>query len=432
MKKGIVALLLVLALIVLVSPGIVGRFAEQSMDANLEWAATETEDVVITSHGFERGWFSSAGQHRVELKRGGLRGALAGTTPAVPALIIDTRIDHGLIPVTSMAREQGSLAPGLGSAISTLSLEASDGTRIELPGTVYSKMGLTGELRSRLVVTADNADIEGRVLDWSDAEFLLTTDAAGGAMSLEGGLESLSIASPEETVRVAALTIDGDQRPGPFGFAVGSMDVSISSVTIRSEWTDITLGPMALESKLDVDGDRADGRAKFHLANFQSPFGAAEVVWEAQFEDADGRAFASVIRAFENAQTDLDAAAVLLEPGSGLPELIAAGLRLSFDRFDLTLPQGTLRSTLDVTIEETSVERFSWPGVLLALDGRLELSVSPGLVEYATAMEPSFGAAVGLGYLRKKGDSYEADVELRDGVLTINGAPMQIPLGALQ
>ena len=38
MRKSIVALLLVLALIVLASPAIVGRLAEKSMDENLDWA----------------------------------------------------------------------------------------------------------------------------------------------------------------------------------------------------------------------------------------------------------------------------------------------------------------------------------------------------------------------------------------------------------
>ena len=51
-----------------------------------------------------------------------------------------------------MGREHGSLAPGLGSAVSTLHLEYGGGDRVELPGTVYSKVSLTGELQSNLLV----------------------------------------------------------------------------------------------------------------------------------------------------------------------------------------------------------------------------------------------------------------------------------------
>ena len=121
MKKGLVALLIVLAIIVLVSPGIVGRLAEKSMDENIDWAATESQEVVVTSQGFDRGWFSSAGQHRVEIREGELQNmflALAGSEDVrdLPVLIIDTRLDHGLIPLASMSRDMRPVKmPRLGS-----------------------------------------------------------------------------------------------------------------------------------------------------------------------------------------------------------------------------------------------------------------------------------------------------------------------------
>ena len=134
--------------------GIVGRLAEKSMDENLGWAAAEAQEAVVSSQGFDRGWFSSEGQHRVEIRDGELRDLLLAYSRAdvpeqLPALIIDTRLDHGLIPVTSMSREKGSLLPGLGSAVSTVSFEAG-GEVVPLPGKIYSTVGLTGELRSDL------------------------------------------------------------------------------------------------------------------------------------------------------------------------------------------------------------------------------------------------------------------------------------------
>ena len=123
MKKSFVALLVALALIVMVSPGIVGRLAERSMEENLDWAAQESQELVVTSQGYDRGWFSSEGQHRVELKGGSLRDILQAYTRTenagdIPALIIDTHLDHGLIPVASLSRDKGSLIgsgrPGIG------------------------------------------------------------------------------------------------------------------------------------------------------------------------------------------------------------------------------------------------------------------------------------------------------------------------------
>ncbi len=148
MKKGLVVVLVLLAAVILVSPAIVGRMAEQSMDENLNWAAEESGSVRVTSESFERGWFSSEGRHRIEISDGHLKGALttAGAgTDDLPALVVTTRIDHGLIPVTSMGREGGSLAPGLGSAISTMQVEVPGEEPVDIPGTIYSKIGLGGE-----------------------------------------------------------------------------------------------------------------------------------------------------------------------------------------------------------------------------------------------------------------------------------------------
>jgi hypothetical protein len=44
-------------------------------------------------------------------------------------------------------------------------------------------------------------------------------------------------------------------------------------------------------------------------------------------------------------------------------------------------------------------------------------------------MNPDAGAIIGMGYLRPNGDVYEMRAEYAKGLLTINGAPMPIPMG---
>ena len=76
-RKSIVALLVIAAIVVLISPGIIGRIAEESVDSNLQWAADESQGVVVTSERFDRGWFSSHGRHRIEIHDEEIRVALA-------------------------------------------------------------------------------------------------------------------------------------------------------------------------------------------------------------------------------------------------------------------------------------------------------------------------------------------------------------------
>ncbi|MDH3441404.1 MAG: DUF945 family protein, partial [Gammaproteobacteria bacterium] len=70
MKKWLVAVLVVLALLVLVAPGIVGRLAEQNIEENIDWAESDSPGVNIRTESFERGWFTSVGRHRVVLEGG--------------------------------------------------------------------------------------------------------------------------------------------------------------------------------------------------------------------------------------------------------------------------------------------------------------------------------------------------------------------------
>lgn len=435
MKKGVVILLVVVVLIVLVTPGIIGRLAEESIDQNLEMAVTETEDVVVSSLGFVRGWFTSEGQHRIELRD---RGLPADPDDAdderryVDALIVTTRIDHGLIPVTSMAREEGSLAPGLGSAVSTVSVEVSDGSLIDIPGKVYSQVGLTGELQSNFLLEADKVDAEGRLLEWGAADLLVTSNAATGAMSVKGEINASSMSSPQETLRVGLIEIDGEQAPGPFGYPLGSVDLRIDSLSIRSTFDEFTVGPMTLESNVEAVGDRVDADVRFQITDVRSDIGDAGITWHARIVGADGDALGELIRSHRD-MSDPDLAwAALKQSDVALEGLLATGMELHFDRFDLVLPQGTVSSTLHLAVLASSPDEMSWAEVILALDGTLEVSVSQGIVDFITGQFPEFGAAVPLGYLRKSGDLYESLVEIRSGILTINGAPMQIPLDAFQ
>lgn len=435
MKKSVVILLIVVALIVLITPGIIGRLAEESIGQNLELAVTENEDVVVSSLGFVRGWFTSEGQHRIELRDNtaltGPDDDPEGGRRYVNALIITTRIDHGLIPVTSMAREEGSLAPGLGSAVSTVSAEVSDGTSFDLPGTIYSEVGLTGELQSTFRLDADSLPVSGgRLLEWGDADVLVTSNPVTGAIAAKGEINGWSVATPQETVSIGRITIDSAQQPGAFGFPLGFIDLNIDSLAIESAYTAASIGLIRLESDVGESAGRVDAAARLEIENFSSQLGDGAISWHARIEGADGNGLGKFSGIFKGAKTQDEMLAAWDKFGTGFIELLAAGMEVHFDRLDVLLPQGSLSSKLNLTVHESDASAASMAAVILALDGTLELAISQGLVDWITGQYPEFATAVALGYLRQSGDLYETLVEIRSGVLTINGAPMQIPLSA--
>ena len=439
MKKGIVALLVVLALIVLISPGIVGRLAEKSVDENLDWAARESNELVVTSQSFDRGWFSSQGQHRIEVRDGNLRAALltltgSKDTGSLPALIIDTRLDHGLVPFSSLTRDGGTLKPGLGSAVSTLSIELANGESMPVPGTIYSNVSLGGELESNYVLESGNYAADDAYFEWGDIDMHVASDPATGGVAFNGVVDTLAVSNATETVRLGAIEFGGDQSPSPFGFSVGDFNVVFDSMAIASpDGPGMQFGRMSINAASEVNGDRVGGRASWQLDRSNVPgFGEIGITATVAFQEIDGAA----LGALNKALADLPAAdgAVLTLPRvqSDLQRVLAAGLRLEFEQLDILLPQGTVTAKLSVSVDATDPDDFQWTSLLLALDASADLQVPAELVDLTMTMYPQAGAVVAMGFLKQNGDVYEMEAAYKKGLLTVNGAPMAIPLPAVQ
>jgi len=429
MKKSFVALLIVLALVVLISPGIIGRLAEKSVDDSLDWAVSENDDVVVTSTGYKRGWFTSAGQHRIELREGDLRNMLFGAVDAagadsLPALIIDTRLDHGLIPVSSMARDHGTLIPGLGSAISTLSIELTDGSVVDLPGTIFSNVGLTGELKSNFVLEPGGIDADGVRLDWGQADFMITSNPASGNIGINGKLGSLAVASGGQTVIVDTLELAVDHTTTPFGFTVGPARITVKSFATITAADTTTVGPIFMDSDSEIDDDRLDADVTFRIENApMQDLGSATVEIVVRFENVDAIALARLQRNSNAGIVDIE---------RDLQNVLASGLELHIDQLDFELPMGKITSRLQAVVSESDARSFTWASAMLSLDASADITLPVDFVDRMTELDSNMHAVIAMGFLRKKGEYYTMQATFKQGALTVNGAPMPIPMPGMQ
>lgn len=439
MKKGIVALLVVLALIILVSPGLIGRMAEKSVDENLNWAAAESGELVVTSVGFERGWFSSEGQHRVELGEGNLQtmlGKFGGSadTSEFPVLVIDTHLDHGLVPVSSMSREKGSLAPGLGSALSTLSVELPDGEKVDLPGTIFSKVALGGELQSSYVLDAGSHEEDGTIASWGDTNIDVTTNPATGDVEYAGNVGTLNIKNGNELFVVEGISFSGNQEPTKYGFAVGNLKLELGATSATNN--DMTVGGLerlSIDATTSIDNGDLSGKTLLSMESQTIPqFGEFSLSADISIAGADAAAMGALQQALEAQGTSGDPNLIFAAVEDDLKKLLAAGFELRFDRFDVTLPMGTVMTKLDFAFAEEDPDTFDWSSLLLGTEASANVTVPEALVDMALQMNPQAGAIVGMGFLQKNGDVYEMEAEYKKGLLTINGAPMPIPMGSIQ
>ena len=436
MRKSIVVLLVIAAFVVLISPGIIGRIAEESVDNNLQWAADENEGIVVTSERFDRGWFSSQGRHRVAIHDAAMREALAtladrDPSGGDPTLVIDTRIDHGLIPVTSMGRTEGSLAPGLGRGVSTLLIEYPDGESVPVPGTVYSSIGLNGTLTANYIVESGRLEADGSTASWGDANVEISTDYKAQSFDFDGSIESLGVNDAGDTLRLGETTFSGVQRPSRFGLSVGDFEMRAASVAVEEAGVETyRLGPVALSATSDIEGERINGDFRMSIGALAVPgYGESDFDVAIRFSDVDGAALGRMVQKLEDADDQATPQELQLLLRDEVEKLVAAGFELHVDRFDFDLPQGPVALKMHFNVEESGGGAFDLSSLLMTLDAEADLTASAGFVDQAMAMNPDAGAIIGMGYLRRNGDVYEMHAEYAKGLLTINGAPMPIPMG---
>ena len=439
MKKSVVAVLVLLAVVVLVSPAIVGRLAENSMGENLNWAANESGELKVTSEKFARGWFSSEGQHRVELRDGELLSAiqaLSGPVDAadLPVLVISTHIDHGLIPVTSMSRDQGSLAPGLGSAVSTLQVELPGGEAIDVPGTIYSKLSLGGNLHSNYVLEAGEHAEDGMTATWGPTDINVTTDPVSGHAAFNGTVGSLSIVDENQAVSLRSLTFEGQQAPTSFGISVGAVDFSLDDLIVAVAGNTVSgIKALAVKASSDIDGDDINANATMNMALQDLP-GIGEVSLDMIFglEGADAAAMGRMQQALETVGATGDPMAMYSTIEGDIKTLFASGFDMNFEQLDVTLPQGKISSKMLFSFEEKDAATFDWSSLLLGTEAAIDLSIPVPVVEMIVQANPEAALVIGGGYLVLRGEAYEMKAQLKKGLLTVNGAPIPIPLGAVR
>ncbi|MCZ6895917.1 MAG: DUF945 family protein [Gammaproteobacteria bacterium] len=443
MNRWFVAALITLALIVLVSPGIVGRLAEKSVEENLNFATSESDEIVVTTESYERGWFTSEGRHRIEARDAALRSLLQGTSgdyTQAPSLLIDTHIDHGLLPVSSMSRDAGSLRPALASTVSTIKLDPGNGELIDIPGKIYSEVGLTGETATRFVLDAGSRQIADKTLEFQGADITVLMNPANRAISVEGTVQPWSLRYKSEgevlsSIEVGSIAIEGNQQISEHGFAVGSIHLEMGSVDIDNGIEPpFGLQSLSLHANTEVDGDRINATSKLVVSGVSSPAsGEIGLSMDVVLNRLDAASAYKVAQVLQNAQSSADPQAALADMypriAADLQKLLTSGLEVRIDKFDVSLPNGELTTKLRFDLPASDPDAvFSWPALLLALNASADLRLPVELYQMAETMSPDVRMLVAMGILKKHADYYEMRAEYAKGLITVNGAPMPMPL----
>lgn len=436
-KKSLLALLLVVVLVIIVSPGIIGGLAERSLNENLDWAAGKGGELIVSSQGFNRGWFSSEGQHRIELGDGAVRAALGGFNAGdteLPALIINTHIDHGLIPVSSLGRERGSLTPGLGSAVSTMTIELGNDASFTVPGTIFSKISLTGELTSSYSLDAGSTIFDDVTLTWEPGSIDFSTDFASRRVVFDGNFGAVSVGDKLQRVSVESFKFSGEQAQTEYGFAVGDVNFSIVELLVYVADNKVSgMRGLNVVASSSLNDGNLDARSVLKIDAQTVPgFGDISLIADISISGANAAAVGKASTRLQNIAANQDPRQAMTGVADDLKDLFASGFEINIHQLDVELPMGTLETRLTVEIPESDRADFQWVSLLLSTAAALDLEIPEALMDMAIEMNPQIGVFVAMGYLKKNGDVYEMTARYKKGVMTINGAPIPIPFGAFQ
>lgn len=440
MRRWLVILLVALALLVLLSPGIIGHLVERNLADSITRSQIESPAITISTEHFERGWFSSVGRHRIAfIDRDALPLLAAFAERAgydkMPGLILDSRIDHGLVAVASMSRENGSMTPAIARLLVSLQLDPGNGELVDLPGNLFIDIDLIGKTSVRLVLQQGRWQSGDAEIVWQGADLQVSLGTNGALTSIEGFVAPIRMSAGDDALVTGRIEVSARRRRGAYDVDVGTVRVNSEAVNVTNSSGQMSgYSSLAFTSQSDIVDGKLDGSSRLDITGIDVPtFGAVDIGLDLAYSGFDAASFARLYNAFRDAATDgnPDDAFAALYPSmdAELQQFLSAGAELRFERLNISLPQGTIEMDLFLSLPRSGRgDAFSWPGLLHKLKASINLTLPVAVFEVLVAMQPEIRVAVAMGYLLKQGDEFKMSLEYSQGLATANGLPAPVPM----
>ena len=447
MKKLLFFLVLGLFVVLLAAPWFLGSFTERQIEERLDAGARTQPGVAVFTEEYRRRWFSSDSRHRIVVtdhRLGEALRELAGGEAFAdePAIVIETRIEHGPLPLGV----DGSLRPGLSRAVSTFDLDPGGGDPVPLPGRLMTTMALDGSTHAEFRLEAgsrESPDGAGRI-SWKAASIDADISADGRRVHARGqigGFETVSRDGADGDLRrLSVQDVEGDsvQRYTANGVPVGPTALTIGAVAVSGDGADVTLQDIHITNDAELEGELLNGSTEVRVERIEGggpgPVSIALELATQNLHEPSLAALAETAQALERGGFSGSPAEAYRLMEADLARLVAAGPVLDLRKLGIALPDGELRLTTYLALAaggdpEPPVDARELLG---RLTGTAEVRVPASVVERVREIDPSAAEQlemlIATGMLRPDGDDYRMQAEYGNGLLTINGLPLPVPL----
>ena len=263
---------------------------------------------------------------------------------------------------------------------------------------------------------------------------LLSVSASGTAQSVAGTIEPWSVWSPVSGINAGSVTIDAQTENTRYGINVGDVDLTIESVSLTDANQTVELRELRLVGSSDISGGRLSGNSALHVGSIVYPsLGDISVDLELTASEVDAESLQTIVAVIDAAESSPDPNIAMADIDQLIEDdvqmLLTRGAIISIDRFDVTLAEGTMNGSLSLELPQSDTSDLnSWARLALLLTASANISIDDDLLRFAQSMAPELGGLIAMGYLRRDGGRYTFNAEAANGTLTINGAPMSIPM----
>lgn len=421
MKRWLVALLVVLAVLVLVSPGLIGQLAQENIEMGLSQAANEGGRATVTTEKYDKGWFTSEGRYRIVFEEGGVREALQAGEPGAPAIIVTTQVQHGLLPI-------GGFIPGIANAQSTAQIDSGTGELIDIPGVLRTHVGLGGDTTFNYHADKDSFVLgDGNEIDWDGADLEINTNADMTRVEVSGTILPLQMRADGNLMNVGTIIVRGQQQRVDYGLDVGSGSFDLDRLWARDIDGETSIQALHFDSTASVDEDGAALVFRSSVKDMDLP-GMADLSYDVEISLArmDPATLGRILERLRGADAQTG---MYPELEQDVLELLSLGAMINAPRVSVATPQGNLDAAISLEIDKQPAGSApNWIGVLMASDATVQLSVPAMLVQFAQIASPEMAALMEMGLLIEDGDNYRMEARFKKGILTVNGAPLPLPL----
>jgi len=476
-KRGPIAAIGIIVLVLLAAPFAIGMINENSMNREIE-RMSDNPALAFRITSFDRGWFSTRATVEIGIDEDYLDMIQGGQ----PDPMLTMMFGGFTLPIV-VEFGHGPILLDDGFALGTASVHAYVSPESQLATLAQQFLGMpyVVDIRGRGGFFGSGFTYEGEVppIDFASPDMSLNSTGitfAGtwksDASQIEGELVNLSLQSPFASAIVESIMFSSDTtRSGPDAFPLGTGGASIGRISV----TDPLQGAQAVFSfedfsatgtmAADDSGELMDLQAvyRFGLLSVPNQFEISDAAIGINMSHIDMQAANEFYVLSTNlTQTpDPEAQLALMMPIA--ERVLANDPVISIDPFEFSMPEGDFDGRVMISFDSTAlpsgqITDLEDPNVARAvIDATLDLSASKPLAHRIGAMlmaaqgglppgpdgQPlppdqvaamleaqapvMFLALAAQGFLSDDGDAYSTTIRLENGQVTANGQILPIP-----